>query len=308
MHPVVRHPKKLHVIAVISNPVRYKSRYDLYEKFKAEMRAHSNVVLHTVEIAFGDRPFMVTKPNKHVLQLRSYDEIWHKENMINLAVQRLPDDWEYVAWIDADVTFVNKTWVHDTLHALQHYMLVQPWQDALDMGPEGQVIQAHKSFCYMHSIGAPRKKGYTFFHPGFAWACRREAWDAVGGLIDTAVLGAGDHHMALALIGSARESVPGKIAPSYLNKIMIWQDRAEKYIRRDIGAVPGTILHSWHGKKKDRKYVERWDILTRHNFDPDLDLKEDWQGLYQLTERSIGLRDDIRRYFRARNEDSVDTE
>jgi hypothetical protein len=35
-------------------------------------------------------------------------------------------------------------------------------------------------------------------------------------------------------------------------------------------------------------------------------LKKDWQGLHQLTERSLILRDGIRQYARARNEDSTD--
>ena len=40
----------------------------------------------------------------------------------------------------------------------------------------------------------------------------------------------------------------------------------------------------------------------------DLDLVRDWSqhGLLELTPRSEGLRDDIRRYLRARNEDSID--
>ena len=35
--------------------------------------------------------------------------------------------------------------------------------------------------------------------PGLAWACTRKAWDDVGGLIDWAIWGGGDWHMANAL-------------------------------------------------------------------------------------------------------------
>ena len=65
-------------------------------------------------------------------------------------------------------------------------------------------------------------------------------------------------------------------------------------------------MHAWHGKKKQRKYIERWDILIRNDYVPYLDLRRDWQGLYALTDRNRQLRDDIRRYFLQRNEDSVD--
>lgn len=37
-------------------------------------------------------------------------------------------------------------------------------------------------------------------------------------------------------------------------------------------------------------------------------LRRDWQGLWQLADDAWRLRDDIRGYFRARNEDSIDLE
>lgn len=303
--------KKLYVIAVISNPVRYASRYELFQQFERRMR-EAGAHLFVTEVAFGHRHFEVTETgNPHHLQLRSDFEMWHKENMINLAIQRLPSDWEYVAWIDADVEFMRKDWINETIQQLQHFQVVQLFEDAIDMGPKHQVIQSHKGFVHMYRSGAKRGKNYTFWHPGFAWAARRGAIDSLGGLIDFAVLGAADHHMALAMIGEAKDSVPGQISKAYLEDIMSWQTRAERHIKRDIGFVPGTLLHHWHGKKKDRKYVERWSIITKNKFDPRTDLKHDWQGLYELEiyePRQIIMRDEIRAYFRSRSEDSIDVE
>jgi len=37
-----------------------------------------------------------------------------------------------------------------------------------------------------------------------------------------------------------------------------------------------------------------------------LDLKYDFQGVLQLTDRNIKLRDDVIHYFNVRNEDSID--
>jgi hypothetical protein len=89
-----------------------------------------------------------------------------------------------------------------------------------------------------------------------------------------------------------------------------WEARALKYIRKNIGFVPGTIYHNWHGAKTNRKYKDRWSIMVDSQFDPAIDIKKDWQGLYQLTDRrgeiSVKLRDDLREYFRTRNEDSID--
>ena len=72
----------------------------------------------------------------------------------------------------------------------------------------------------------------------------------------------------------------------------------------------GTVLHTWHGKKADRKYYDRWQILVTNDYQPYHDLKKNSYGLFQLnddgTERFVRLRDQLRGYFRVRNEDSID--
>jgi hypothetical protein len=308
-------PDQLHVISVISNPQRFQTRYKLYKDFEKEM-LEAGVHLVTVETAFGERKHGVTlldSPN-HVL-LRTSTELWHKENMINLGVQVLPDDWEYVAWIDADISFLRKDWAVETIHQLQHHSIVQLFQNALDLGPLGETFNVYNGFGYSFANGLPEwttsnhpyaGKGGKYWHPGFAWAARREAWDDLGGLIDHAILGAADHHMALSLIGKAQQSIPEGIHKNYIDLVLRWQRRADLHIRQNIGYVPGTIAHHWHGKKKDRKYWDRWEILKRWNFDPFIDIKRDYQGLWQLSHEGIRMRNDLRSYFRQRNEDSID--
>jgi hypothetical protein len=44
-------------------------------------------------------------------------------------------------------------------------------------------------------------------HTGFAGACRKSAWDNLGGLIDWAILGSADYHMAAALVGNVGMSL-----------------------------------------------------------------------------------------------------
>lgn len=297
----------LHVVTCISNPCRYYSRYKLYEHF-AKMVANAGAVLWTVEAAYGNRPFMVTEEgNPCHLQLRTNHEIWHKENMLNLMIERLPQDWEYVAWIDADISFARPDWVEETIQLLQHYKVIQMFSNAFDLDPEFEPFQRHKGFIYSYVNGITYKKDYSNWHPGFAWAARRDAINDLGGLLDFAILGAGDRHMALCLAELDHKLHP-KLTKNYKDGVYIWQDRCHKYIRKNIGYIPGTILHYWHGKKVDRKYGERWSILTKNQYDPEIDLKKDWQGLWQLTDRSIKLRDDIRKYFRGRNEDSIDVD
>jgi hypothetical protein len=123
--------------------------------------------------------------------------------------------------------------------------------------------------------------------------------------MDYCILGAGDHHMAWAWAGKVENAAHGKMNAEYFKAVKIWELRCKQYIKGDIGYVDGLIVHFWHGAKKNRRYVERWDILLKHDFNPYIDLKYDWQGVLQLTERSPGLRKDISEYFAQRDEDST---
>ena len=142
-------------------------------------------------------------------------------------------------------------------------------------------------------------------HTGYAWAARRSALSDVGGLGDIGILGSGDRHMGYALIGEVARSIDPRLEQSYKDYWLRWQHRADRFVQRKVGVVPGTILHYWHGSKQHRRYQDRWKILIENKFDYLDDLKRDPQGLWALTDEKWQLRDDLINYFRVRNEDEI---
>ncbi len=320
---------QLYVVTSITNPERYYSRYKLFRAFE-KMVEEAGAILYTIELAFRDRHHEVTSfENPHHIQLRSPAQMWHKENLLNIAMQRLPADAEYIAWIDADIAFARPDWVVETIHQLQHFQIVQMFSHAQDVSPNhdlgnGRILsKPQQSFLCSWATGetlpdylrgGPGGQSYgsypagQLWHTGYAWAARRSAINDLGGLGDIGLLGSGDHHMAAALIGKVANTIHGKMHPNFLKYWARWQDRAEKHIKRNIGYVPGLILHYWHGSKVSRRYVDRWKILVEEKYDPELDLSYDFQGVLQLTDRNIRLRDRVREYFRVRDEDSVHVE
>jgi hypothetical protein len=298
----------LHVVCPLFNPRRFESHVLNQQAFIMQMLASPNVQLTTIELAFAGRePRLESMGERHNhVVVRGSSEIWVKENLLNLAVRALPNDWQYVAWIDGDVQFLRPDWALQTMHALQHYSVVQPWSDCLDLGPQREVIQHHRSFLHQYCTGQPMKAvaydGITFPHPGYAWACTRQAWDTFGGLLETAVLGSADHHQALCLLGRGAESIPGGVSEGYRRAVMAWQARAAR-LHRNLGFVEGTIVHAWHGSKASRKYIERWGILVKNAFDPDHDLRRNSMGVLELDPERVQLRDDIRGYFAQRQDD-----
>lgn len=310
-HPELKSDNTLHVIGVVSNPVRYHSRYRLARDFMDEMESAPNVKAYMVEAAFGDRHHEVTyTENENHLQVRTSSEIWLKENMINLGVRHLlPRDWKYVAWVDADVHFREKEWGQEAMHQLQHFPVIQPWQQCSDLGPLGSVVQLHNSFGFLHQKGVRKQQfsaePYPYAHSGFAWAATRGFWEAVGGLPDFCILGSADHHAAWACTDMVDVTIHRGMTPAFFRRLHEWQARAVRITHRQVGFSPGRIEHQFHGPKKRRYYRERWQILVDHDYDPDKDLVYDPQGLIQLVGKP-NLEQAIRQYNRSRYEDSIE--
>lgn len=296
----------LHVVAVISNPMRWASRVRLFREFMARMLS-DGVRLTVVECAYGDLPFEIAAaPGVNLVQVRTNSLAWIKENLINIGIARLPHDWKYVAWVDADIVFRHAHWASETVHALQRYPIIQPWADCYDLGPHGEHLEHHRSFARQnwHRRVLGIGQGYEFAHPGYAWAARRDALDRLGGLIETGVVGAGDHHMALALIGRVNWSIPWGLSSGYIRPLYQWQERAMRHLQGSVGFLPGSIEHLWHGPKVARAYIERWDIVRRNGFDPDTDLKRNTFSVLELAGNKPHLAQDLDIYMSSRDEDS----
>ena len=212
----------------------------------------SGAILYTVEIAYGDRHHEVTQPNhpRH-LQLNSTDEILHKENAINLGTAILPKVAKKIAWLDADIQFTWPDWAQETLHLLEHYKVLQMFSHAIDFGPEYEPLDINESFVkhelnpegppphdpehkhhpdhhhhrhhhhhhpnpYDDSIYGGGRGERKLFHPGLAWAWRKQAHNDVGGLMDWVMGGSAMHYVALTifnLIATKKTENP----PDHLN-------------------------------------------------------------------------------------------
>ncbi len=345
----------LHVLVPVYNPWRWKSRWKLVER-SIQHFVDSGATVYVIEAAFGERDFATDEiaPNfidnrsdisgtapdcdhdaftrgKHKwIHVRTSDELWLKENLINYGASLLPHDWKYVAWLDADISFVRPNWVGETIHKLQHYSFLQMFSHARDCGPDYELLDQDyphadgPSFmkAYMDgsldalaNVGLPvsmRTKPRSDYYggrvwPGLCWATRRDCWDKVGGLFDMAVWGGGDWHMAHALIGKRDSMMRKDLHRNYKAAVSAWADRCDRYIRKNVGCMTGTVLHHWHGPKPQRGYNTKHALLAQCGFDPTRHLKRDWQGLYQLNDDGsddfVNLRDGFRRIALERNED-----
>ena len=297
---------KLNVIVVISNPCLYATRYILFKEFIKRMEEEEDhVSIYVVELIYKNQSFIITDPlNKNHLQIKTDVPIWHKENMINLGVKYLlPSDYKAFAWIDADVEFDNSSWALDTLKILNGSKdVVQLFSHCLDMDKNGDNLNIFNSFGYSYNKGKKYTiKGKDYWHPGYAWAITRSAYERVGGIYDKGVLGSGDSIMSHSFINKCKDLQNVKYSDDYNNSMILFQNKAKKL---RLGYTPGIIRHYYHGTKENRNYTERWKILMAHKYSPGQHLTYDAVGILVPTEAMSGeFIKDIYNYFLERKED-----
>ena len=297
---------KLNVVIVISNASSFASRYILTKEFIQRINNEEpDVNLFIVELAYGDQEFFITDSSdpKH-LQLRTEIPLWHKENLINIGVkQLLPHDWKTLAWIDADLEFESVTWVQDTLKILNNNCdIVQLFSHAVDMDQNKLTMAVYNSGGY-HSSKKNKYCGVppNFWHPGYAWAITRNAYEKMGGLYDKAILGSGDSVMCLSLVKKGVQAVVEKSTKGYKDSINTFQSNVIDF---KYGYVPGVIRHHYHGSKKNRQYVERWQILMKYEYDPFIHVTYNDKGILIPTPLCPkAMLDEIDAYFTGRQED-----
>lgn len=292
----------LHVVVVNSNPCGFARRNELALQFLLSMKEAQNVEVYVVELAHEGQTYVLTEANnpRH-LRLRGGAPLWHKENMINLGVRALlPPDWKAFAWVDADIEFENPRWALDALRVLNGSAdIVQMWSHAVDMNAAGHTMKVFESFSLQHVRAAPFVS--TQWHPGFAWAMTRKAFEQTNGLYEVSILGSGDMNMAMSLRGQALDTLNYEASDDYKASLASWQSKAQGL---RLAYVPGVIRHHFHGNKRNRQYDTRWQILIRHGYQPSAHIRRGAQGVLEPTEQCPpSILSDIVDYFKARNED-----
>ncbi|ODA31439.1 ATP-grasp fold amidoligase family protein [Planctopirus hydrillae] len=283
----------LHVVTCLFNPCRYQRIWNNYDRFREQLKAP----LTTVELSF-DGTFHVPDaiqlqgdPLKHTL--------WQKERLLNLAIQAVPESFDAVAWIDADVLFTDPDWLEQTEQALERFPIVQLFDNVELLDASRQLFERRPGVVakYLET----RNSSVQLAHPGFAWAARRNALTA--GLFDQDVVGGGDTTMLHGWLKTPSPFLDELRSAGWRRAIAHWEDHAYPAVNGELGALCGTIQHLWHGDRKNRHYVDRMRWLTEHDYDPATDLRLDDQGLWTWSSHKPAMHSAIRRYFQIRQDD-----
>lgn len=300
------------VVTCYFNSHNYASKRRGFDQFRHSME-RSGVPLFIGECAFGDEEFELT-PSSSVFQFRSRDVMWQKERLLNLTIDRVPDRFTKIAWVDADILFTNPRWIVDASERLDEVPVIQPFSHAVRLRPRETSYfgggERSRGFCYTCSAlrALSRARSYHVHgHTGFAWAADRQLLSELG-LYDAAIGGTADHLMAHAFTGDFGTPCLWPVfggGSGYLEHFRHWAQAAWERVRGNVGCVTGAVLHLWHGETINRAYVRRYRELTRLGYDPALHLREEPGGLWAWSEQGAFLSEWALGYFRDRREDST---
>ena len=85
-----------------------------------------NIELFIVESCYQNQEFIFTNQNnKNHLQIKMDIPLFHTDNMLNLAINKLlPNDWKLFTYIDADTDFLEDNW-ENKIVLNQRYDIIQ---------------------------------------------------------------------------------------------------------------------------------------------------------------------------------------
>lgn len=276
---------KLAILTTFYNPCNYTSSKYNAITFLRHIKKYADVFI--AELSFDNKFFIEHENTIQIAGDRS-NILWQKERLLNILLDKLPEKYTDVAWVDCDLIFRDEFWVKRVTEELSKYKILHLFSTAYRLTTSNTVIDGLVSRVRYHSYGVP----------GFAWAARREVLDEIR-FLDNQIMGGGD-----AIMCSAFMQAP-QILPS--DKLYIddettkkWINKVEKVVDRSVSYLDNNIAHLYHGSESNRAYTNRYKILLDGDGDYTNKISMN-NSLWTCNDKK--LTENIYHYFSNRQED-----
>jgi len=256
--------------------------YDLHRNFKTFCES-LGVKFVQVEYIFPHQNFILTKPNNEPLDIQIVGQniFYLRENLVNVAQKKLPEDYEYISWIDAHVHFDNPYTFQESIVQLGRHNIVSSLSAIRFKDKENRTTQITEyPFAYQayyHNSTPKSEDGYHLFpYYGLMFATTKDNFRNMNGVPDLCISGACDVYMSHALTDG-----PINInLPSLKDAIEDWTRKAAQKIDRNFGYVKNVLTHYDHYflLRRYSNWEGAFDKLRDRNFDPHEDLRRDENG------------------------------
>ncbi len=328
-------------IAVTSyfNPLNYQSRKDNYILFKNQLQ----IPLLTIEWSPEGKFDLTEKDADFLIQLSSGDLMWQKERLLNIAFSEIPSHFEYIAWLDSDIIFLDQKWFKKSEILLQDNYIIQPFSEVfyLDKNTTKELSQNRDRYVDTSQINCSGfKSRYSFVHQyknlgdkileddlnlrfhvkssdklfhqpayGFAWVARKDFINQYK-LYDRTILGGSDILLAYALVNGVkilREKYQSVGWGFYSNSesFTSWHEKISNVTNGKLSFAQGSILHLFHGDSQNRQYISRINGALKYKLNLDQDIVYTQEKLWKFSKQELkhSFSDYFYHYLKSRQED-----
>lgn len=278
----------LAAITTYFNPISYDAITRNYWMFREAL----GVDLFTIELSFNNNfeipdAIHVSGGTEHIF--------WQRERLLNLLLPSIPDKYDTIAWLDADILFENKKWAEEAERKLNEFRLVQLF-DTLQI-TDHLLDAKNKIPC------ATKNKSLDWrTNMGCAWAARRDTLQQQP-FLDTFIMGGAECMMYYAAIGKFKHPMMTRLNIEWRHSYLTWAAGWYRSICGQVNHVPGMITHLYHGTYADDDYLERWLILSENQFCPEEDLTINENGIWEWKSDKKALRSQVAKYYKDRADD-----
>jgi hypothetical protein len=197
-------------------------------------------------------------------QVKSSSVMFHKENLWMKIHEMMPKTIRKVIFLDGDIMIQDPlAWVSRVSAVLDSYEIVQPlsvikFQENAKGATSTQALLVASSKVRKDCFD----KRFSYPSPGYGIAVQRQWLVNVGGLVQTAVVGAGDLFMLGGLLQPSfvQQSMAYKSSPFAWADIDRFLSRS-KILQTRVNFVAQEGLHLYHGSRENRQYSTRHEEM-----------------------------------------------
>lgn len=261
------------------------------------------IPVYLIEVVYkGRKSELLNMPN--VFRVKSNSYLFHKENLWNILVKKIPSNYKKLVFFDSDIVFRDSSWASRISTSLETYNFLQPYDLATKLDINYKPDDAYIS--YMKAYDNRKEDVFSKFHTypslGYIFACQRSWLEKIGGFLDMCIIGGGDHIFCTAITNVDISHSPSLF--KNLPYIQIEYNRLTKNLKTEnfkCGYLNLRVDHLYHGKEMNRQYSGRSELIKtltamdfQVNSDSVIEFKEPekWNPV-------------MLKYFKDRNDDDI---
>ena len=304
---VLKKPK-IAFVCCYFNPCNYLSKYINFLMFYDKMYNDALYDLFVIESYNKKSEYRINKNCHKVTSVYCNQIFWQKENLLNLQINKIKDKYDYIGWIDCDISFTNPNWFNKVCEEINPNDIFQICSSVKKhTNHVGDFIRCESLAFAVMTKKSIKKTDMLHFRkgePGYGCIFPTNLINTDKPLYDKAIAGSGDF---LNLIGYLKLDN----FDDYINNDRFFLNLYEfkkDYVKwrhsvakvNEIKALKLEIEVSYHGTTENRKYLEREHILRLVEYNPQTDLEKTTRLYKVRNKKAIKL---LENYFIERKED-----